>query len=634
MSTAVQSTPSISEELLNVPINQCFPSETNPRKHFPEAYINELAESIRRAGIINPAIIRKAYARAEDVQRARAAGCKKPAFGPGEEAYEIVAGECRYKASIVAGKDTLKSIVRDVPDGEVIEFQIIENLRRKDLEPLEEAHGYKQLMDMGKSQEEIAERIGGMSVSYISSRIKLCSLVADGKEILSNEWISAGHAILIARLPDGEAQISALTWVFDPFGRHKDFPLLELAKRSAEGDVIAGDFRSEKQLRTWIKENFNLDLKNAPWDKADPDLFPEAGPCTTCPYRSGSDATLFADLVDGENKCLKPPCYQEKMKRHIKNEQQNAEEIGKPFVLLSEKESEEIPQVGQKILKHGQWIEVHKGECPDTVEGMLMDGDKKGNTLYVCKNINCKHKPHKRAFTPERPAPRGTDFVGKDEIESAPPQESASSLGPTATISGPSQGGSPTQVSDRAAAAAENRKREEARAAEQKRRQDIALAIVKEVSHLSEPLLRAAILRLVQEQIGNEAWVALKESFLPPGLKLAQMKTTQPEFAKVVASALLCRHIRPFHVAENGREEFESVVESIGFKNSDTSVKPEPPGRVITPQKSYTPPPPDDPRWKKQQPAKAKKAKPPSPKAKAKKKAEPKPKAKSAKAGK
>lgn len=533
-------------EVLILAINKCFPSGTNPRKLFPEEYINELADSIRKLDLINPVIVRSAYATAEDVVRARKAG-GKPQFGPGDEAYEVVAGGCRYRACIVAGKDTISAIARDIPDSDVVEFQIVENLRRKDLEPMEEAEGYKQLMDMGKSQEEIAKRIGGMSPSYISSRVKLCSLVEDGKELLRRKLISPGHAILIARLPSDEDQWRGLRWIFDTFGHYAELAIVDLAEKTIAAETTnGGASRSEKALRQWIKENYNLDLKKAPWKLDDPDLLPEAGPCTTCPFRSGSDLNLFGDISSGDNECLKPACYKEKQNRHIKIEQDNAKEIGKPLLPISIKESEEVPQLGQKVLKYGQWLDTHKGDCPDTVEAILMDGDQRGNTVWVCRNIHCKK--HKRAFQGQRPSQTGTSF--------APSGFDTSKQTPAQTISN---------------AREENQKREDARVAEQGRREQIALAVVKE-TRLTDQLLKAAAKCLVREQAGNEAWKMLLDSFLPAGVKLSDLRVSQIEFAKVIAAALLCRHVHPFHTAENGKDDFEEIIKSIGYTVNESAL--------------------------------------------------------------
>jgi ParB family chromosome partitioning protein len=155
-------------------------SKTNPRKHFDPLYIEELSHSIRDKGVMQPIIVRQV------------AGQKK---------VEIVAGECRYRASKAAGKTTIPVIARIYTDEQVLELQLIENIHRKDLTPLEQAVGYRKLIDSNPtkfSAETIAQRIG-MSVAWVWDRLKLNDLIPEAKHLLEIEKISIGHAILIAR---------------------------------------------------------------------------------------------------------------------------------------------------------------------------------------------------------------------------------------------------------------------------------------------------------------------------------------------------------------------------------------------------------------------------------------------------
>ena len=131
-----------------IPINLLQPSPTNPRKHFDQAKLEELAASIRKIGQIQPILVRPRD------------GARR-----GEALYEIVAGERRFRASKLAAQEHIQAIVRDMSDHEVLELQLIENLQREDLTALEEADGYHAVLQksgrlMGLTVDELAARIG------------------------------------------------------------------------------------------------------------------------------------------------------------------------------------------------------------------------------------------------------------------------------------------------------------------------------------------------------------------------------------------------------------------------------------------------------------------------------------------
>ncbi|WP_390911675.1 ParB/RepB/Spo0J family partition protein [Pseudosulfitobacter sp. SM2401] len=155
-----------------VPIEQITPNPDQPRKLFNQSHLDDLASSIKEKGVIQPLIVRET----------------------GHNAYEIVAGERRWRASQIANLHELPVIVRDFTDTEVLEVAIIENIQRADLNPIEEAAGYRQLMDkFGHTQEKMAEALG-KSRSHIANLLRLLNLPADVVDMVRNGDISAGHA--------------------------------------------------------------------------------------------------------------------------------------------------------------------------------------------------------------------------------------------------------------------------------------------------------------------------------------------------------------------------------------------------------------------------------------------------------
>lgn len=157
-----------------VPIERIHPNPNQPRRTFTEDDLADLANSIRTKGVIQPLIVR-------EVSGTR-----------GE--YQIVAGERRWRASQIAQLHELPVIIRDYTDEEVIEVAIIENIQRADLNPVEEAAGYRQLMDkFGHTQEKLSEALG-KSRSHIANLMRLLNLPDEVLEMLRDGSLSAGHA--------------------------------------------------------------------------------------------------------------------------------------------------------------------------------------------------------------------------------------------------------------------------------------------------------------------------------------------------------------------------------------------------------------------------------------------------------
>lgn len=162
--------PSAAERL--IPIEQIAPNPDQPRKRFAEGDLDDLAASIREKGVIQPLIVRAV----------------------GDDRYEIVAGERRWRASQMAKLHELPVVVRDFTDVEVLEVAIIENIQRADLNPIEEAAGYRQLMDrFGHTQEKMAEALG-KSRSHIANLLRLLNLPEAVLELVRKGALSSGHA--------------------------------------------------------------------------------------------------------------------------------------------------------------------------------------------------------------------------------------------------------------------------------------------------------------------------------------------------------------------------------------------------------------------------------------------------------
>ena len=155
----------------SVPIDQIAPNPWQPRIHFDEAKLREMAESIREHGIVEPLVVR-----------------------PREGGFELIAGERRLRAARLAGLETVPAVVREMDDREALEITLIENLQREDLSALEEAAAYVRLVEeFGATQEEVARRVG-RSRPAVANTIRLLQLPEAVREEMRSGRLSAGHA--------------------------------------------------------------------------------------------------------------------------------------------------------------------------------------------------------------------------------------------------------------------------------------------------------------------------------------------------------------------------------------------------------------------------------------------------------
>ena len=175
-----------------VPLSQVEPNRAQPRKNFDEDALQELAESVRQYGIIQPLIVQK-----------------KDGY------YEIIAGERRWRAARIASLKEVPVIIRDYTPREVMEISLIENIQREDLNPIEEAAAFRRLMEeYSLKQDEVAERVS-KSRAAIANSVRLLNLDERVQQIVIAEMISTGHARALLALTDPEEQFQTAQRVFD-----------------------------------------------------------------------------------------------------------------------------------------------------------------------------------------------------------------------------------------------------------------------------------------------------------------------------------------------------------------------------------------------------------------------------------
>ena len=175
-----------------VKITKVEPNREQPRKHFDEDALQELADSIKQFGLLQPILVqdRKDY-------------------------YEIIAGERRWRAAKLAGLKEVPVIIKNYTEQEIVEISLIENIQREDLNPIEEAQAYKRLLtEFNLKQDEVAERVSKSRVSVTNS-IRLLKLCDDVQQMVIDDMITTGHARALLSIEDKEEQYIIAQKIFD-----------------------------------------------------------------------------------------------------------------------------------------------------------------------------------------------------------------------------------------------------------------------------------------------------------------------------------------------------------------------------------------------------------------------------------
>jgi|GEM_PF-913475 ParB family transcriptional regulator, chromosome partitioning protein len=335
-------------------------SKTNPRRNVNEDELNELAESIKRHGILQPLIVRKI-----------------------KDGYEVVAGERRYRAALKANLEVLPVLIRELTNEEVIEIQIIENLQRKDVHPLDEAYGFHNLTNTSLNVNNYdVQKVGeiiGKSEAYVYSRLKLLDLTETLQKAFLENRIYLGHALIIARLQP-EDQEKALEFISDFNMQYTDF-----------GKQKTKEPGSIKCLKGWVNNNILLDLRKAPFNTKDESLNavnPIA--CTNCNRRTGFNKNLFPE-IEKEDCCTYPECFAQKkqvsLERCINKAGVGAIHVSTLTYWRNEEE--------KKLLARDKYVIIGKNNnCDYAVNAVITaagedEQNKIGKALIICANRNC-----------------------------------------------------------------------------------------------------------------------------------------------------------------------------------------------------------------------------------------------------
>ena len=206
-----------------VKITQIEPNKSQPRKQFDEDALQELADSIKQYGVLEPLIV-----------------TKKGKF------YEIIAGERRWRAARLAGVKEVPVVIREYTDREIMEISLIENIQREDLNPIEEALAYESLInEYSLTQEEVAEKVS-KNRSTIANSLRLLKLCDEVRQMIIEDKLTTGHARALIPIEDAELQTEAANFIFDNKLSVRDTEiyikkLLSIPKESKENIVATND---------------------------------------------------------------------------------------------------------------------------------------------------------------------------------------------------------------------------------------------------------------------------------------------------------------------------------------------------------------------------------------------------------
>lgn len=252
-----------------VDVNLLFPSPFQPRKDFDEEALNALVESVKEKGVLQPLLVRKKNGR-----------------------FEIIAGERRWRASKLAGLQTVPIIVKDMDDKEVLEVALVENLLRENLSAIEEAEGFQRLIDEFSHTQEALAQIVGKSRSHVANTLRLLNLPDPVKDLVREGTLSAGHARALVGLDNAETlakQIVAkdlnVRQVEELVAKQKN-PEVKEPKKAKDEDIV--------EIENDLNKNLGLRIKISPSK--------QGGGKVVLQYASAAELDMIIDILEQKRK--------------------------------------------------------------------------------------------------------------------------------------------------------------------------------------------------------------------------------------------------------------------------------------------------------------------------------------------
>jgi ParB/RepB/Spo0J family partition protein len=324
-------------KLEQIKVTEAYQSDTNPRgTDFSGPAFDDLVASVREKGVLVPIIVRP----------------KKK----GAKLYEVIAGNRRFKAAQTVGLQEIPARIEELNDEEAREVQIVENLQREDVHPLEEGEAYRQLIEKSRCEVvSIAAKVG-KSESYVRQRLFLTNLNKKTADHYRKGELQDGHAVLVAKLSPSD-QDRVLEHIGNEWG-----------------------LWSVKEIKDWIKRNIYDSLDYQPWLK-NKEATEAVGPCQECPP---NNATLFGERKEGA--CTSLKCWNRKMKLYVNYVAE------KENTLLKVSKEYGTPET-KGIIGRSDYQTLStkkKTHCEYAEKAVVAEGPDQGTVIWVCADKRCK----------------------------------------------------------------------------------------------------------------------------------------------------------------------------------------------------------------------------------------------------
>ncbi len=324
-------------KLQNIKITETRESKTNPRgKDFDGKSFDELVASVKEKGILTPILVRMT-SKSKD-----------------SAAYEVIAGNRRLKAAKEAGLETIPAQIVEMTDIEAREAQIVENLQREDIHPLDEGEGYRKLIEESKYEIPALAAKMAKPESYIRQRLFLTNLITPAADAYRAEKINDGHAVLIAKLSTGDQT------------------------KTLQATTNRYNAMTVNNLKEWIEQNIYSQLDNQPWLK-NPGAMEAVGECIECePNRM----SLFGDFKEGA--CTSVKCWKRKMEKYISWRVKEGKLA---------KASSEYGSAQKGIYSCSNYVLVAKkgkDRCKSVHGAIVVNGAGIGKEIEICTDPHCQ----------------------------------------------------------------------------------------------------------------------------------------------------------------------------------------------------------------------------------------------------
>jgi len=302
-----------------------------------------------------------------------------------ENGFEIVAGARRYRAAQIAEQATVPVRIVNLSDADALAAQLVENLIRAEIHPMEEAEGFARILSLEEpkySIEQLGARVG-KSAAFIASRLKLVDLVPAAVDAFYANEIGVGHALLLAKLPADQQEQALVACFKEAYNGSKNPARILLPVRN---------------LQFWIETNVLLILKDAPFDKRDAQLVATVGSCADCPKRTGHNKLLFGDDLGKQgDQCTDPRCYKAKLAAHV------AKTVAAKPNLVQISTAYGGQKEGSPVLPRNRYTAIREDKpqkkedaqrpefkvCKYAADAIITEGSDIGTIHKVCANPDC-----------------------------------------------------------------------------------------------------------------------------------------------------------------------------------------------------------------------------------------------------